>query len=71
MGMQVRGIQKKRPPSPLRGGWPEGSGGGGDVCAIVSSKSAFVTTPIRPLTRAPSPQGGRKAPNRHTLTNPE
>ncbi|WP_420961971.1 precorrin-3B synthase [Brucella sp. IR073] len=38
----------------------EQTDGGGDACTSVFSKSANVTTPIRPLTRAPSPQGGRR-----------
>ncbi|GGA95406.1 hypothetical protein GCM10011491_24660 [Brucella endophytica] len=37
------------PPPYGEGGWPEGSGGGGDACATFVSKSAPVTTLIRPL----------------------
>ncbi|WP_236016291.1 glycosyltransferase [Brucella endophytica] len=40
----------------------EQTDGGGDVCAFAGDLDVNVITPIRPLTRTPSPQGGRGGP---------
>jgi precorrin-3B synthase len=54
---------EEAPSFPLAGKVPaERADGGGDECAFAEELGANVSTPIRPLTRAPSPHGGRRGP---------